>query len=471
MGTYELIATKDEPTIQEPAGPERLGSAVLLHNARWFTQVRWIVVAVFIALGFVGMLVPGIFERHGLVPTSIWPWVLAGVLIVVNIPLSLSVRRLKDDSPRRTVEQNIWIQIIIDLLVVTGLVYKVGSTDTFISFTYLFHIALACIFFTPRYSLAVTLVAMVLYLAVVSLEAYGVLPASGILFNNQQIRQKDLSMVFVFAGSAAFVWLVVWYFTSTLSSAVRKRDEQLREANERLVKADKEKTQQMLVTTHELKAPFAGIENNIQLLKYQFWNEIPESVHSIIDRIDARAQTLRERISKILVLGDLKMKPTLELQSEAVDLKEVMDAVIEDLNEKAKDRKITLKVNIPSVLVQGNIEPLGILFSNLVANAIFYSHEGGTVNVSARQTGNRVFVSVADQGIGIREDAIPHIFDEYYRTKEASKFNKMSTGLGLSMVKEIARNLGLGVRVSSEQGRGTTFDVTMRKINKRQTEE
>ncbi len=148
-----------------------------------------------------------------------------------------------------------------------------------------------------------------------------------------------------------------------------------------------------------------------------------------------------------------------------------MDAVIEDLNEKAKDRKITLKVNIPSVLVQGNIEPLGILFSNLVANAIFYSHEGGTVNVSARQTGNRVFVSVADQGIGIREDAIPHIFDEYYRTKEASKFNKMSTGLGLSMVKEIARNLGLGVRVSSEQGRGTTFDVTMRKINKRQTEE
>jgi signal transduction histidine kinase len=443
-----------------------LGSAVLLHNARWFTQVRWIVVAVFIVLGFTGMFLPGIFERHGLVSPSIWPLILAGVLIVVNIPLSLSVKRLRDESPRRAVELNIWIQIIIDLLVVTGLVYKMGSTDTFISFTYLFHIALACIFFRPRYSLAVTLIAMVLYLAVVSLEAYGVVPASGILFDNQHIRQKELSMVFVFAGSAAFVWLVVWYFTSTLSSAVRKRDEQLRAANERLVKADEEKTQQMLVTTHELKAPFAGIESNIQLLKYQFWNEIPESVHTIIDRIDSRAQTLRERISKILVLGDLKMKPTLELQSEAVDLKKVMDAVIDDLNEKAKARKVILKINIPSLLVQGNMEPLGILFSNLVANAIFYSYEGGTVDVSTKQTGDRIVVSVVDRGIGIREDAIPHIFDEYYRTKEASKFNKMSTGLGLSMVKEIARNLGLGVSVTSEQGKGTTFEVTMLKINK-----
>jgi signal transduction histidine kinase len=376
------------------------------------------------------------------------------------------VKRLRDESPRRAVELNIWIQIIIDLLVVTGLVYMMGSTDTFISFTYLFHIALACIFFRPRYSLLVTLVAMLLYLIVVSLEAYSVLPASGILFENRQVSQKDLSTVFIFAGSAAFVWLVVWYFTSTLSSAVRKRDEQLRTANERLVKADEEKTQQMLITTHELKAPFAGIESNIQLLKYQFWNEIPESVHTIIERIDARAQTLRERISKILVLGDLKMKPTLEMQSEAVDLKKIMDAVIEDLDEKAKARKVTLRVSVPSVLVQGNMEPLGILFSNLVANAIFYSYEGGTVDVSTKQTGKRIVVSVVDHGIGIREDAIPHIFDEYYRTKEASKFNKMSTGLGLSMVKEITRHLGLGVSVTSEQGKGTTFVVTMQIINK-----
>jgi signal transduction histidine kinase len=160
------------------------------------------------------------------------------------------------------------------------------------------------------------------------------------------------------------------------------------------------------------------------------------------------------------------MKPTLEMQSEAVDLKKIMDAVIEDLDEKAKARKVTLRVSVPSVLVQGNMEPLGILFSNLVANAIFYSYEGGTVDVSTKQTGKRIVVSVVDHGIGIREDAIPHIFDEYYRTKEASKFNKMSTGLGLSMVKEITRHLGLGVSVTSEQGKGTTFVVTMQIINK-----
>jgi signal transduction histidine kinase len=460
MGTFELITKIEEAGLQAGSGQEQLGSTVLLKNARWFTQVRWIVVIVFIILGLLGIFLPGLFKNHGLVPPSKWPWILAGILVLVNIPLSYSVHRLKDSSPRQSVELNIWLQIIIDLLVVTGMVYSVGSTDTFISFTYLFHIALACIFFPPRSSLVVTFVAAVLYIALVSFQKTGIVPVAGILTSNQLIDQRNSSMIVFNAASAVFVWLVVWYFISTLSTAVRRRDQQLATANEQLIKADEEKTQQMLITTHELKAPFAGIETNIQLLKYQYWKDIPESIRSVIDHIDARAQTLRERIGKILILGDLKTKPTLEEQVEGVDLKKIMDIVVEDLVEKAEDRKVALDVQFPQIEVRGNVEKLGILFSNLVSNAINYSFEGGTVEVTARESGNEVTIAVSDHGIGIREDALPHIFDEYYRTKEASKFNKSSTGLGLSMVKEIARNLGLKVVVTSTQGEGTTFEVT-----------
>jgi len=68
-------------------------------------------------------------------------------------------------------------------------------------------------------------------------------------------------------------------------------------------------------------------------------------------------------------------------------------------------------------------------------------------------------VSVSDTGIGIRPDALEHIFDDYYRTKEAAAHNRMSTGLGLAIVKEIASRFALKIRVSSENGVGTTFEV------------
>jgi signal transduction histidine kinase len=142
-----------------------------------------------------------------------------------------------------------------------------------------------------------------------------------------------------------------------------------------------------------------------------------------------------------------------------VDIKTVITAVIEDLNARAIERKITFNVKVPVITVRGSMEKLSILFSNLISNAINYSNVGGKVEVLSTKTPEHVAVSITDHGIGIREDALPHIFDEYYRTKEASKFNKMSTGLGLSMVKEITRNLGWGVRVTSTQGEGTTFEV------------
>ncbi|KKK67800.1 hypothetical protein LCGC14_2950450, partial [marine sediment metagenome] len=375
---------------------------------------RWIVVFVFTILGLTGTLMPGRWKNAGLVPPTRWPWVLAGTLIMANIFFYIFTRRLNEDSPNRAVEANIWLQIIVDLIVVTVMVHMIGSTITFIAFTYLFHIALACIFFPQKYSLLVTLLAAFLYIFTVVLEILEVLPAAGVLTETTRLYKQGPHMVMIIAGSAVFVWLVVWYFISSLSTAVRKRDQQLATANAQLIKADEEKTQKMLITTHELKAPFAGIESNIQVLKYQFWNEIPESVKELINRIDVRAQTLRERITQILVLGDLKTRPTGEKLSEPVDLKSVMDTVIENINEKAMERNVILDVNVPSTSALGNKEDLRILFSNLVTNAIVYSNEGGRVKISTKQVEDEVLLSVSDYGIGIRDDALPHIFEEYY---------------------------------------------------------
>ena len=466
MATYELVTFDEQSEVNGSLKEEELGSAVLLYNALWFTKVRWIVIIIFITIGLLALFSPQIFRNHGLVTPTTWPWIFSVIMILMNVPLRIFIRRLNEYAPQKTVAAYIWVQIVLDLIVLTGLVYVIGSTDTFVPFFYLFHITLACIFFPPRSSLIVTCFSAVLYFIVVLLEINHVLPVAGIRVTGLLLSQKQTLTRLIFAGSAVFVWLVVWYFVSTLSAAVRKRDKQLREANVRLIKADEEKTQQVLVTTHELKSPFTGIESNIQLLKYQYWKNVPGKVQDLINKIDAQSQILRERISKILMLGDLRSLPTREKQIETLELDKVIVAVIEDLKPRARERNIKFDVKVPSFSVQGNKKNLTFLFSNLLSNAVNYSHDGARVEVVAREYPDRIEIAVSDHGIGIREDALPHIFDEYYRTKEASAFNKMSTGLGLSIVKEIVRNLGLGIRVSSTQGKGTTFEVVFPIKNK-----
>jgi len=273
--------------------------------------------------------------------------------------------------------------------------------------------------------------------------------------------------VVLFALSAVFVWIVIWYFISSLSESVRKRDHQLSIANEQLRRAEEEKTRQVLITTHELKSPFAGIENNIQVLRYQYWDQISPEMQKIIERIEARAQTLRERIRKILMHGDLKSSEPVEDKMASTDIKSVINSVMEELRDKARERNIEVDIQVPNAVVLGDTKNLSIFFSNLISNAIYYSYEGGKVEITGKENTESVYVSVRDHGTGIREDALPKIFDEYFHTNEAAKFNKMSTGLGLSMVKEIARRLGFKISVTSSPGEGTTFNVKLPKGKKR----
>jgi len=462
MSTFELDPARDqaEPAVLlEPMG---LSSTVLLENARWFLKMRWIMTGLCVLLGLACSFCPGSLRQLKLVPPVSWPWTLACVLGVINTIFHYLVQRLREDS-RRAIETNLWLQVVADLLIVTAVVHLVGSTSTLIAFAYLFHIALSCVFFPKRDSLLVTLLAAGLYIACITFEVVGILPVSGVLAAVLHPSQRDPYLRLLFAGSAVAVWLVIWYLVSTLSEAVRKRDQRLDAANQRIIRADQEQNRQVLRTTHDLKAPFAGIESSIDVLRSQYWKEIPGSVRRIVERIERRAERLRKRIDDILLLGDLRSQTEHEESCEGVVLRSVLNDVVWQLGRKAEDRGVTVQIQGVPAVVFSSGKQLTILLSNLVSNAISYSPEGGSVTVAVAQSDDDVSVSVSDNGIGIRADALPHMFDDYFRTREAAEFNKMSTGLGLAIVKEIARRFGMKIKVTSEEGVGTTFEVTIPK--------
>ena len=461
MSSFELSNEPELSSVMPGKGHRGLGNSVLLNNAKWFARIRWFIIFLFLLAGSLGFLIPEIIANLGFTPPHIWPWVLAGILITANACFLIASKKLNSNSSRVSIAANIWLQIIIDLIVVTILVHIIGSTQTFISFTYLFHIALACIFFPPSNSLIVTILASVMYMTCIIMELLGILPAACIFTNPQYALIRSGTLTAITAGSAVVIWFVIWYLVSHLSEFVRVRDIQLDRLNEELIRIGQAKNRLMLQTTHDLKAPFAGIESNIQTLRLQHWDEMSNPIRSILERIEVRSEALRERIKDILLLGELRTHIAEPALSTSVDLQSVINSVVEELVEKAEERKISVNVSVPHITITSNDKQLKILFLNLISNAILYSRNEGKVEISAKQENNRICVSVSDQGIGIKAESLPHIFDEYFRTAAAAEFNKLSTGLGLTIVKQVALGLNLKIRVTSEEGHGTKFDVAI----------
>ncbi|MEI7899213.1 MAG: HAMP domain-containing sensor histidine kinase [bacterium] len=457
MKSVELNFDLEHPVRPGAIRVEGLGGDILLQSARWFTRIRWVSVGVLFAFGVLNQGFPEVLVQLSLVPVAWWPWTLAGGLAGLNLIFIFLLRPAREPIPYLFVVTCTWFQILADLMILTIFVHEVGSTDTFIVFAYLFHIVMTCIFFVPRDSFLVTVLSAVLFVGCWALETIGILARHSIVAAPPSQLLTPIALINVV--SAVFIWFVVWYLTSTISKAVRERDRKLATANELLIAADREKNLLMLRTVHDLKAPFSGIELNIEMLKMQDWDALPPTAHTIINAIEVRSATLRERIKDILLLGELRDSTCQADLDEAVDMYDLLNAVIADLSAKADQRKVSVCLSARKESVISNRKQLSMLFANLIANAIVYSHENGQVEVTATRTPAGVSVKVSDHGIGISEKAMPHIFEEYFRSPEAAQFNLLSTGLGLAIVKHIAQNIALKVSVTSEQGTGTTFEV------------
>jgi signal transduction histidine kinase len=146
-----------------------------------------------------------------------------------------------------------------------------------------------------------------------------------------------------------------------------------------------------------------------------------------------------------------------------VELPEIINQVFEELQPCVEDKSLTLEQKLPPTLppVYGNAKAIHELFGNLVANAVKYTLVGGRVELIALNTGDEVLVKVQDNGVGIPAEAIPHIFEEFYRADNVKAEAVEGTGLGLSIVSQILNTHGGRIWVESEQGKGTTFSFTL----------
>jgi signal transduction histidine kinase len=147
---------------------------------------------------------------------------------------------------------------------------------------------------------------------------------------------------------------------------------------------------------------------------------------------------------------------------EIFDLATLASSTLEQMQLLAEEKSLSVAVEVPQpVYVMGDAARLKQVVVNLLDNAIKYTMKGGALSLSVHNVGLKAVLSVKDNGIGIPSDALPHIFERFYRADKVRSRSVEGAGLGLSIVYSICQAHGGTVRAASQEGAGTLLTVEL----------
>ncbi|HEX6623095.1 MAG TPA: heavy metal sensor histidine kinase [Pyrinomonadaceae bacterium] len=211
--------------------------------------------------------------------------------------------------------------------------------------------------------------------------------------------------------------------------------------------------------SHELRTPLTVLHGELEEMARQ-----PQLTPELSERVGSALEET-ERLSKIVesLLSISRLDAgEAHVEKAHFDLAELAGTMTEFLRLLAEDKNISLSSRTRGpVGVEGDPARLKQVVVNLLDNAIKYTPEGGSVEVSVEASGNRAVLQVSDSGVGIPGDALPHVFERFYRVDKARSRHLGGTGLGLAIVKSICAAHGGRVSVESEEGKGSRFRVEL----------
>jgi signal transduction histidine kinase len=230
--------------------------------------------------------------------------------------------------------------------------------------------------------------------------------------------------------------------------------------NEGLRELDRMKDEFIAIISHELRTPLSSIAGYLELVLDDA-HLLTADHHEFLGVVSRNVNRLTLLANDLLLLAAAE-NGTLTFEKTDFELVELLEEVVDTARPHAVDQGVALSLEVDSSSrVNADRPRLSQLFDNLIANAIKFTPAGGSVTVRALPAGRQVLVDVEDSGIGIDPDELPRLFDRFYRAQTATTRNIGGTGLGLAIAKTIADAHDAPLDVTSELGRGTTFQLRL----------
>jgi signal transduction histidine kinase len=451
---YTAVADVDDGQAGDYSGVVRDSQAAILASAERITVVgRWVVLAAAVILNHFG-------NRNSeasvfIVDTILFSWGLVNLVV--------SVVLVRGYKPGR------WFGFLttgVDLLVATSILYFSGGYGAPTDFSLLFYlliIASAVRLGLPG-ALATALVVSLLYVVIGGMTGFAtVSPPPGFV----------IGRVFLFLFVALVAGLLVGDVRTRLDRALRtaieratqldetrRRESLEKERAERLQEIDQVRSDFIAMVAHELQTPLASIKTQADTLLTQQHRLDQETRGALVDGIHRSASSLADLVQDFAAVNRIENNQ-FSYHFEREDLAELIRDAIDRF--QADPRRYPMRVRLePGLNVRADRRRLEQALLNLLTNAVKYSPRGGNIAVIAfPDKEGMVKVSVHDEGIGIREEDLPKLFNKFTRLFDKRAMNIGGSGLGLFITKSIIEAHGGQMAVESEWGKGSTFSFVL----------
>ncbi len=217
------------------------------------------------------------------------------------------------------------------------------------------------------------------------------------------------------------------------------------------------------VLSHELKSPINAIEGYMKMMQEKQIGDNIDDYTTMIERSMERLKGMRTLILDLLDLTRLESgKKARSIQK--VDIYEIAKMAMDSMEPLAIQKQVKVRLEgEPNTYILSDRDELEIILNNLISNAIKYNKDGGSVLVNIATSEVSVKISVEDTGIGMSEEDIEKLFQEFVRIKNAKTKNVTGSGLGLSIAKKMVELNGGNIKVESTPDVGSKFIVTLPK--------
>lgn len=244
---------------------------------------------------------------------------------------------------------------------------------------------------------------------------------------------------------------------------LEERNRQLEWQSQELERAYRLKSQFLANMSHELRTPINALLGYTSLMRDKIYGELNQRQEEALTRMYTASQHLLELVNDILDLAKIeagKMPVHVEPVDIAVLVRELSQTIEPMVRRKDLDYRVELAEDMPTL--ETDRTKVKQIVLNLLSNAVKFTHEG-YIGISARaaEDGDGVILEVSDTGIGIAEEDIPKIFEDFRQADQSSTREYGGTGLGLSITKKLLHLLGGTIRVESALGQGSTFTLRL----------
>lgn len=290
------------------------------------------------------------------------------------------------------------------------------------------------------------------------------------IIKDKRILQTGLTVVtlLIFIFSIFLIYLFVQYRINNRllqhkTQEIIHNNEQLENQNALLEKLNEEKNGLLGIVSHDLKAPLNRIEGLLNFISTEADN-MTSNQNLYLQLAQKELTNCKDLIKRILD-SELQNKHSSHLNIENIEINHFLNNIIQQYQIIGANKNISIHSHLPEqhVNVRTDKGHLSRILDNLVSNAIKFSNQGSEVEVAVEDTDKHVAIKIRDNGPGFTEEDKKKMFKKYQKLSAVPTAGENSTGLGLHIVKRLADELGVGVDLQSQENKGSTFTITLKK--------